>query len=153
LVRDEADQARYVAERVLASREEGVDLKAQAVLFRASDASAQLELELVRRDIPFVKFGGLKFLESSHVKDLLGALRWMQNPRDRVAGFRTLQLLPGLGPAKATKILDAADAGGLDWAQRRKLRVTSGRNSSILRWAARRGRRLSSASSRGTTPS
>jgi DNA helicase-2/ATP-dependent DNA helicase PcrA len=118
LVRDEADQARYVAERVLAGREEGVDLKAQAVLFRASDASAQLELELVRRDIPFVKFGGLKFLESSHVKDLLGVMRWMQNPRDRVAGFRTLQLLPGLGPAKATKILDAADAGGLDWALR-----------------------------------
>lgn len=118
LVRDEADQARYVAERVLSAREEGVELKQQAVLFRASDASAQLELELVRRDIPFVKFGGLKFLESAHVKDLLGILRWLQNPRDRVAGFRTLQLLPGVGPGKATKLLDATESAGLDWALR-----------------------------------
>ena len=115
-VRDEADQARYVAERVLEAREEGVDLKQQAALFRASDHSAQLELELTRRDIPFVKFGGLKFLEAAHVKDLIALMRWLQNPGDRLAGFRTLQLVPGIGPAKATRVLDAAKQAGLDWA-------------------------------------
>jgi DNA helicase-2/ATP-dependent DNA helicase PcrA len=116
LVRDEAEQARYVAERVLNAREEGVELKQQAVLFRASDASAQLELELTRRDIPFIKFGGLKFLEAAHVKDVLALLRWMQNPRDRVAGFRALQLLPGVGPGRAAKLLDAVESAGMDWA-------------------------------------
>ena len=80
-----------------------LELKQQAVLFRAADASAQLELELQRRDIPFVKFGGLKFLEAAHVKDLIAILRWGQNAGDRLAGFRTLQLVPGVGPAKAAR--------------------------------------------------
>jgi DNA helicase-2/ATP-dependent DNA helicase PcrA len=105
-VRDEADQARYVVEKVLESREQGVALKAQAVLFRTSHHSGPLEVELTRRNIPFVKFGGLKFLEASHVKDLLAFLRWAENPRDRLAGFRVVQLLPGAGPATATKVLD-----------------------------------------------
>lgn len=112
-VRDEADQARYVADRVLEAREEGLELKSQAVLFRAADASAQLELELNRRDIPFVKFGGLKFLEAAHVKDLVALMRWLQNPNDRLAGFRTLQLVPGVGPAKAGRVLEAAASDGL----------------------------------------
>lgn len=111
-VRDEGDQARYVADRVLEAREEGLELKQQAVLFRAADASAQLELELNRRDIPFLKFGGLKFLEAAHVKDLVALMRWLQNPNDRLAGFRTLQLVPGVGPAKAGKVLEAANDGG-----------------------------------------
>ena len=105
-VRDEVDQARYVAEQVLEQREAGVALKAQAVLFRASHHSGPLEIELTRRNIPFVKFGGLKFLEASHVKDVLAFLRWAENPRDRAAGFRVVQLLPGVGPATAARLLD-----------------------------------------------
>jgi DNA helicase II / ATP-dependent DNA helicase PcrA len=106
-VADEAAQARYVVEQVLERREAAVALKQQAVLFRAASASAVLELELVRRNIPYVKFGGLKFLEAAHVKDVLAFLRLLQNPRDRVAGFRVLQLLPGVGPKTAARVLDA----------------------------------------------
>jgi DNA helicase II / ATP-dependent DNA helicase PcrA len=106
-VADEADQARYVVEQVLERREASIALKSQAVLFRASSHSAVLELELVRRNIPYVKFGGLKFLEAAHVKDVLAFLRLLQNPRDRVAGFRVLQLLPGVGPKTASRLLDA----------------------------------------------
>jgi len=106
-VRDEADQARYIAEQILESREGGTRLKQQAVLFRASHHSGPLEVELTRRNIPFVKFGGLKFLDSAHVKDMLAALRFAQNPRDRVAGFRLMQLLPGVGPSTAQRVLDA----------------------------------------------
>src|SRR6202162_2748553 len=105
-VPEEIDQARYVVERVLENRESGTALKAQAVLFRASHHSAPLEVELALRGIPFVKFGGLKFLDTAHVKDVLACLRWAENPRDRVAGFRVLQLLPGIGPTKAGSILD-----------------------------------------------
>jgi len=105
-VRDETDQAAFVVEQVLARREMGVFLKAQAVLFRSSHHSAALEVELVRRNIPFLKFGGLKFLESAHVKDVLSMLRWIENPRDRVAGFRVLQLLPGIGPKTSAQVLD-----------------------------------------------
>ena len=108
-VRDEVEQARCVAERILEYREAGMALKSQAVLFRTSSHSAQLELELTRRDIPFVKFGGLRFLEAAHVKDVLCVLRWAENPRSRMAGFRVARLLPGIGPATATKLLDAMD--------------------------------------------
>jgi DNA helicase II / ATP-dependent DNA helicase PcrA len=105
-VRDEADQARYIVEQVLANREEGALLKHQAVLFRTSSHSGPLEIELTRRNIPFVKFGGLKFLDAAHVKDVLALLRFVENPRDRVAGFRILHLLPGVGPASAQRVLD-----------------------------------------------
>ena len=105
-VRDEAGQAAFVVEEVLARREAGIALKAQAVLFRTSHHSATLEVELTRRNIPFVKFGGLKFLEAAHVKDVLALLRWIENPRDRVAGFRVLQLMPGIGPRTAAGVLD-----------------------------------------------
>ncbi|MGE5157212.1 MAG: ATP-dependent helicase [Gemmatimonas sp.] len=110
-LRDEADQARYVVEQVLANREQGMLLKQQAVLFRTSSHSGPLEIELTRRNIPFVKFGGLKFLDAAHVKDILALLRFVENPRDRVAGFRILHLLPGVGPATAQRVLDGvADA-------------------------------------------
>ncbi|HEY2228945.1 MAG TPA: ATP-dependent helicase [Xanthobacteraceae bacterium] len=105
-VADEGAQARYVVEKVLANRETGEALKAQAVLFRASHHSSALEVELTRRNIPFVKFGGLKFLEAAHIKDVLAFLRWAENPRDRVAGFRVIQLMPGAGPATAARLLD-----------------------------------------------
>nr|WP_249792505.1 ATP-dependent helicase [Bradyrhizobium sp. BRP22] len=105
-VRDEADQARYIVEQVLANREEGALLKHQSVLFRTSSHSGPLEIELTRRNIPFVKFGGLKFLDAAHVKDMLALLRFVENPRDRVAGFRILHLLPGVGPSSAQRVLD-----------------------------------------------
>ncbi len=110
-VRDEADQARYVVHKVLETREAGTPLKQQAVLFRTSSHSGPLEIELTRRNIPFVKFGGLKFLDAAHIKDLLAVLRWAENPRDRVAGFRVLQMLPGIGPTSAGRVLDAMAVG------------------------------------------
>jgi DNA helicase-2/ATP-dependent DNA helicase PcrA len=107
LIPDEAEQARWVCNRVLEQREAGTRLTQQAVLFRAASHSAALELELVRRNIPFVKFGGLKFLEAAHIKDLLAVLRFAQNPNGRLAGFRVAQLIPGIGPATAARLLDA----------------------------------------------
>ena len=106
-VGDDAEQARWVADQVLAQREAGVLLKRQAVLFRTSHHSTGLELELARRHIPYLKYGGLKFLEAAHVKDLLSLLRWQQNPRHRLAGFRVAQLVQGMGPASARRLLDA----------------------------------------------
>jgi ATP-dependent DNA helicase UvrD/PcrA len=91
---------------VLANREGGTALKQQAVLFRTSHHSGPLEIELTRRNIPFVKFGGLKFLEAAHIKDLLSLLRFVENPRDQVAGFRSLQLMQGVGPSAAKRVLD-----------------------------------------------
>ena len=114
-VLDDQAQAQYVCEHVLKAREEGTLLKRQAVLFRSSHHSDVLELELVRRRIPYVKYGGLKFLEAAHVKDLLAILRWADNPRNRIAAFRVLQLLPGVGPAGAEKCLNAFEAASHDW--------------------------------------
>ena len=134
-VRDETDQARYIVERVLDNRESGSLLKQQAVLFRASHHSGPLEVELTRRNIPFVKFGGLRFLDAAHVKDVLALLRFVENPRDRVAGFRVLQLMPGIGPTSAQRVLDhmmeAADPLRR-WLSRRRRREpeTTGRRSS-----------------------
>jgi DNA helicase II / ATP-dependent DNA helicase PcrA len=91
---------------VLEYHEASIPLKQQAVLFRASHHSAQLEIELMRRNIPFVKYGGLKFLEAAHIKDVLAFLRWAENARDQVSGFRVAQLLPGIGPATAGRLLD-----------------------------------------------
>jgi DNA helicase-2/ATP-dependent DNA helicase PcrA len=105
-VRDEADQARYIVERVLENRESGSTLKQQAVLFRTSHHCGPLEVELTRRNIPFVKYGGLKFLDTAHVRDILALLRFVENPRDGIAGFRLMQLIPGIGPASAQEVLD-----------------------------------------------
>nr|WP_299506797.1 ATP-dependent helicase [uncultured Rhizobium sp.] len=109
-VKDETEQANFIVDQVLANRETGMTLKQQAVLFRTSSHSGPLEVELTRRNIPFVKFGGLKFLDSAHVKDMLAVLRFAQNPRDRVAGFRLLQMLPGIGPKTAGNILETIAA-------------------------------------------
>lgn len=111
-VTDDEAQADYVVNAILAARETGALLRHQAVLFRASHHSDRLELELVRRNIPFVKYGGLKFLEAAHVKDLLAVLRWGDNPRNRIAAFRSLQLLPGIGPALAAKAFGRLEAHG-----------------------------------------
>ena len=113
-VADDEAQAQYVVKQVLEARERVVLLRRQAVLFRSSHHSDMLELELVRRNIPYLKYGGLKFLEAAHVKDVLSVLKWVDNPRNRMAGFRALRLLPGIGPATASRLLDdiaqAADA-------------------------------------------
>ena len=98
-------QAEYVCGEVLKRREAGVLLRKQAVLFRNATASDMLEVELLRRRIPFVKYGGLKFLEAAHVKDMLAVLRWADNPRNTLAAFRVLQLLPGMGPNNAQRIV------------------------------------------------
>ena len=103
-VRDEADQARYVVETVLGKpRGRASRSRRRPCCSAPRTTAAPLEVELTRRNIPFVKFGGLKFLEAAHVKDVLALLRWAENPRDRVAGFRVVQLLPGIGPATAAK--------------------------------------------------
>jgi DNA helicase-2/ATP-dependent DNA helicase PcrA len=104
---DEAEQCDAVCEAVLTHREEGVPLKEQAVLFRAAHHSDHLEVELTRRNIPFVKYGGLKFMEAAHVKDTLAILRVLENPHDEVAWFRVLQLPEGMGPAIARRTMDA----------------------------------------------
>ena len=109
MVRDDLAQVDHVARQVLANREAGLALRDQAVLFRTTSHSAALELELARRNIPYVKFGGLRFFEAAHVKDVLAILRWAENPRDRTAAFRVLQLLPGIGPGTARKVLDAGE--------------------------------------------
>jgi DNA helicase-2/ATP-dependent DNA helicase PcrA len=114
-VADDEAQAQYVVKQVLEARERGVLLRRQAVLFRASHHSDVLELELVRRNIPYVKYGGLKFLEAAHVKDLLAVLRWVDNPKNRVAAFRALQLQPGVGPASAERNFTRFEAGGFSW--------------------------------------
>ncbi|MDO8847622.1 MAG: ATP-dependent helicase [Coriobacteriia bacterium] len=111
--RDEREQTDYVIERILGHREEGTPLKDQAVLFRAMHHSMELELELQRRNVPFVKYGGLKFVEMAHVKDYVAFLRLAENPNDEVAALRVLGLLPGVGPRTAASLAsDLAAAGG-----------------------------------------
>ena len=109
-VDDLSAQAEYVCNEILRRREAGVTLRRQAVLFRSSSHSDVLEVELARRRIPFMKYGGLKFLEAAHVKDLLSILRWVDNPRNSIAAFRVLQLLPSMGPVNARKALDHLEA-------------------------------------------
>jgi len=109
---DLASQAEYVCLQVLKQREANISLRKQAVLFRTASHSDLLEIELTRRKIPFVKYGGLRFLEAGHVKDLLAILRWADNPRNELAGFRVAQLLPGFGPVNARKVIDHVQASG-----------------------------------------
>ena len=111
---DEHQQSVQVCDQILEHREQGVPLRRQAVLFRTGHHSDLLELELTRRNIPFVKYGGLKFLESAHIKDMLAVLRVLENPRDEVSWFRVLQLLEGIGPSGARSLihtLGVHDAG------------------------------------------
>jgi DNA helicase-2/ATP-dependent DNA helicase PcrA len=104
--RDEAMQATEVCDRVLTRREEGTELREQAVLTRTSHDTALLELEFARRQVPFVKYGGLRYLEAAHVKDLLALFRLATNHADEIAWFRVFQLLEGVGPATARRVLD-----------------------------------------------
>ncbi len=111
----EDDQAEFVVRQILEHREAGIDLRRQAVLFRASHHSMLLEAELARRNIPFHKYGGLKFVETAHVKDLLAFLRLADNPRDVVSGLRLLALLPGIGPRKAHQLMAMFVESGGDY--------------------------------------
>jgi DNA helicase-2/ATP-dependent DNA helicase PcrA len=105
-VEDGDAEVDYVVEKILQNREGGMDLRKQAVLFRGAHHSDRLELELVRRNIPYVKYGGLKFLEAAHVKDFLAVLKWAENPKNQVAAFRVLKMLPGFGPAAASRCFE-----------------------------------------------
>lgn len=115
LVEDSDAEAEFVVTEILGNRERGLQLRDQAVLFRSAHHSDRLELELVRRNIPYVKYGGLKFLEAGHVKDLLSVLKWAENPRNEVAAFRVLKLLPGVGPASASRCFDSLALADFAW--------------------------------------
>ncbi len=104
---DEQQQTQFVVDRILELHEEGIPLREIAVLFRAGYMSADLEIELTNRKIPFEKWGGLKFLEAAHVKDVLAFLRILENPRDEVSWYRILLLLPGIGDATARSAIDS----------------------------------------------
>ena len=151
---DEATQAEEVCARVLAARERGSRLRDQAVLFRAGRGSDLLELELTRRRIPYVKYGGLRYLEAAHVKDLLALYRLADNPRDETAWFRLLQLLDGVGPATARRVVDSLDLdrdGVLDrWDARR--RCPSARGPTPTGWWARCGHRPARDPAAGADP-
>jgi len=124
-VEDGDAEAEFVVAAILAEREQGLALKEQAVLFRGSHHSDRLELELVRRNIPYVKYGGLKFLEAAHVKDLISILKWGDNPRNQVAAFRVLKILPGMGPATASRCYEHLQAGEFSFASLRSFRPPS----------------------------
>ncbi len=106
IANDENAQSRFVVQKILELREQGIPLKEIAVLFRSSFLSFDLEIELTKANIPFVKYGGFKFIETSHVKDMIAYLRVLENPRDVVAWNRILLLLDGVGPRSAEKVID-----------------------------------------------
>ncbi|MHB8338638.1 MAG: ATP-dependent helicase [Ignavibacteriaceae bacterium] len=106
-------QSKYIVEKILELREEGIPLKGIAVLFRSSFFSFDLEIELSKANIPFQKFGGMKFIETAHIKDVLAFLRIAANPKDVVSWYRVLLLHEGIGPRTAQKILDELAASQL----------------------------------------
>ena len=113
--RDEPEQTQWLCERILDHREQGTQLKHQCVMFRAQHHSMALEMELSRRNIPFHKYGGLRFVEMAHVKDLVSFLRLAENPKDAMAGLRVLGLVPGIGPRTAATLMTALAQGGGDF--------------------------------------
>ncbi len=143
--RDAHAEARFVADRVLELVDGGARLRDAAVLFRAASHSAELEVELTARGVPFEKWGGLKFLEAAHVKDVLAFLRVLENPRDEVSWYRVLLLLPGVGDATARAAVahlaergwDAAALG--DYAPPPRAREWHGRLSALLAECAAAG--------------
>ena len=107
---------RPCAQTILEHHESGKALKDQVVLFRTSHHSDLLEVELGRRGVPFVKYGGLRFLEASHVRDLLAALRLVENPWDELAWLRVLQLADGIGPKSASRMMKSLECGSIGFA-------------------------------------
>jgi DNA helicase II / ATP-dependent DNA helicase PcrA len=106
VAQDEHLQSRFVVQKVLELREQGVPLEEIAVLFRSGYLSFDLEIELTKAGIPFVKFGGFKFVETAHIKDLVAYLRVLENPRDAVAWNRILLLVDGVGPRTAERVIE-----------------------------------------------
>jgi DNA helicase-2/ATP-dependent DNA helicase PcrA len=106
VAQDEQLQSRFVVQKVLELREQGIPLNDIAILFRSSYLSFDLEIELNKANIPFVKYGGFKFIETAHVKDLVAYLRILENPRDAVAWNRVLLLLDGVGPRTAERVIE-----------------------------------------------
>ncbi len=98
-------QSRFICQKVLELREEGVPLWDMAVLFRSSFHSFDLEIELTRHNIPFVKRGGFRFMETAHIKDVLAHLRILANPQDAISWGRVLSLLEGVGSQSSQKII------------------------------------------------
>jgi DNA helicase-2/ATP-dependent DNA helicase PcrA len=129
---DEATQAREICARVLAAHEDGAALRDQAVLVRAAHHSDILEIELSARKIPYVKFGGLRFTDTAHVKDFLAAARILANPADDLAWFRLLRLHEGIGPIHARRILASPalgpDAARASWPQAAEAAPARSRN-------------------------
>lgn len=119
----EHEQTDEIIRQILEHREGGLALRRQAVLFRASFHSIFLEAELARHNIPFVKYGGMRFIETAHIKDLLGFLRLAENPKDIVAGSRVLVLLPGIGPKTAQRLLQQLVEASGDFAAWRDVTV------------------------------
>ena len=113
-VTDEHEQTRFIVDRILELHEEGIPLREMAVLFRAGYMSADLEIELANRNVPFEKWGGLKFLEAAHVKDVVAFLRVIDNPRDEVSWYRVLMLLPGVGDTTARSLMASMAERGWD---------------------------------------
>ncbi|EQA53428.1 UvrD/REP helicase N-terminal domain protein [Leptospira kmetyi serovar Malaysia str. Bejo-Iso9] len=103
---DELEEAEGIADILLQKKEEGIPFQRMSVLFRAGWNSNQLELVLAKRNIPFVKFGGRKFIETAHIKDLLSFLKILLNPLDSVSWIRVLKLIPGIGNAKSNDLLE-----------------------------------------------
>ncbi len=124
---DETQQSIRIADAILDARERDIDLREQAVLYRAGYHGDALELELIRRDIPYVKYGGLKYLESAHIKDVLGLLRILENPEDELAWHRTLQMMHGVGPATSKRLVE-------------ELRVTKPNSNGLARFVDGLGR-------------
>ena len=113
-IQDEKEQTRFVVDRILELHEEGVPLREMCVLFRAGYMSADLEIELASRNVPFEKWGGLKFLEAAHVKDVVAFLRVIDNPRDEVSWYRILMLMPGIGDTTARALMTSMAERGWD---------------------------------------
>jgi len=151
-LRDEKEQTRFVVDRVLELHEEGIPLREMCVLFRAGYMSADLEVELANRDIPFDKWGGLKFLEAAHVKDVVAFLRVIENPRDEVSWYRILMLMPGIGDTTARALMQSMADRGWDpdalthWTAPPRARDAHRQLSQLLRTL--RGSRLSALGSR-----
>ncbi|HKW47133.1 MAG TPA: ATP-dependent helicase [Gemmatimonadaceae bacterium] len=137
--RDEQQQTKFIVDRVLELHEEGTPLREIAVLFRAAYMSADLEIELANRRIPFEKWGGLKFLEAAHVKDVLAFLRVIENPRDDVSWYRLLMLMPGIGDATARAAITSMTERGwevdafYDWLPPQRAREAHERLVALLR--------------------
>ncbi len=128
---NEEQQAEFVVSQVLEMREEGVELSDMAVLFRSSHHSSDVELYLNKANVPFQKFGGFKFFETAHIKDVIAHLRVLVNPRDAVSWNRILLLLEGIGPRRAGAIVDAVTEESATWSDVQRFKALAGNNTSV----------------------